>query len=197
MNNLEPLPYYFIADLEINKSKKIDDQKLGEIAFEPIKNFIEAILVRLDFRTDIYILKKVEDRYEPIKFLNREDLAFLLDFYVTATVRNLVLETLEDFFDQHELKDFIIGDENKTLLSFGLNNGEHWDYNFIKMSEYYDDAFTIIGYSDQHESIVSQKYSRGKISKGILKTASASYIGEKAYEKLNINEAVFTDEFYR
>ena len=197
MNNLEPLPYYFIADLEINKSKKIDDQKLGEIAFESIKNFIEAILVRLDFRTDIYILKKVEDRYEPIKFLNREDLAFLLDFYVTATVRNLVLETLEDFFDQHELKDFIIGDENKTLLSFGLNNGEHWDYNFIKMSEYYDDAFTIIGYSDQHESIVSQKYSRGKISKGILKTASASYIGEKAYEKLNINEAVFTDEFYR
>ena len=197
MNNPEPLPYYFIADLEINKSKKIDDQKRGEIAFESIKNFIEAFLVRLDFRTDIYILKKVEDRYEPIKFLNREDLAFLLDFYVTATLRNLVLETLEDFFDQHELKDFIIGDENKTLLSFGLNNGEHWDYNFIKMSEYYDDAFTIIGYSDQQESIVSQKYSRGKISKGILKTQSASYIGEKAYEKLNINEAVFTDEFYR
>jgi hypothetical protein len=197
MNNPEPLPYYFIADLEINKSKKIDDQKRGEIAFESIKNFIEAFLVRLDFRTDIYILKKVEDRYEPIKFLNREDLAFLLDFYVTATLRNLVLETLEDFFDQHELKDFIIGDENRTLLSFGLNNGEHWDYNFIKMSEYYDDAFTIIGYSDQQESIVSQKYSRGKISKGILKTQSASYIGEKAYEKLNINEAVFTDEFYR
>ena len=195
MSKKKNLPFYFIGNLEINKSEKNANESVMS-TFDSLKNFIEAIIIRLDFRTDIYLLKKEENNYIPLRILNRDDLSVLSDFFINSKAREIILFSLKDFFDKYQLDDFITKSQDNILVAFGLSNCEHWDYNFVKMSELYSDAFTIIGFSEEHNSIVSQKYKRGKISTGIYKTNSSKYIGEKAYEKLNLNEQFFNSDFY-
>jgi len=184
-----PLPEDDLDWTEILESKS--NSVFNTYLANQVSSFVNSVQTRLDDGDQCFLLIKSDDEFVPVKLIS--------GYKLTQDCEKDLLKKLK------ELSYTSIIDENSNSFRvvFFTNGRNHWDYNFLKLSEHYGGTIIIFGYDSVHDDLVRQIYDDGELDTGIVAYSDEDqdydndYHGNEAISPYDLPRILFDSNFYK
>jgi hypothetical protein len=160
--------------------------ELNNYLAKQISSFVNSVQTRLNDGDQCYLLLKKEEDFVPM--------ALISGYYLSEDCEN----DLRDKLNELDYISIIDDSSISFRVAFFTEGLDHWDYDFIKLSENYGGTLVIFGHDNDHEDLVRQIYDNGDLDTGIIANSDDedSYMSDNALEPYDLSRAIFEKNFY-
>ena len=169
-------------------------KEIRKIIIDTASDLCERVSDRLDHGDPCFlILNNFSDMksYIPI---NPEPVDLGLSYRVSDLIKNKNIDKLGEL-----AAGDIIGSPNTDALitiAMVVNGCDHWDRNFLKVSEGFPSFFSIIGWHKNSEDYAIQGIDDGDYDTGIESDGGEDYLAEAYFDKFNLSKNDFDIKKY-
>ena len=197
--------HIFIASINITQA--VFDSEFGEFDFEgapcpepilqiivdEVSEFCECVSLRLDNGDPCYLIVSNSDG-EKLNFrINPDFVEEGISARVSDKSRKKTVQNLKRF----SCEQIMWADEN-VIVAMKVNGCDHWDRNFLKVSEAYPDKFfSILGWHEMSNDYAVQAIDDGDFDTGIESDGGDEYLGSEALSRFGLEEEDFEVEKYK
>ena len=148
-----------------------------------IASFVNSVQTRLNSGDKCYFIYREDNDFFKIPLIS--------SYGTEKSCKDDIYKKLYDV----DLNSII--ESGAFLVSFHTHNIDHWDYNFIKLSEHFGGGVSIFGQHPDFDDVTYQRYDNGDYDTGIMvDNEENDYLGSNMLKAFELKRSLFNKIFY-
>jgi len=202
----EASKYVFMASINLYESvfesehdefdfeKEKCPEQIRKIIIDEVSEFCECVSMRLDEGDPCFMIIQNSSNEKEYIRINPEKVIPGKTSRVSASIRTENAKRLAGYTTDNIL--WHTG-EAEVLVAMLVDGCDHWDRNFIKVSQAYPGKdFTIYGWHENSEDYAYQIFDDGDYDSGIESVGGSEYLGEDMLSRYGLTEEDFDINLY-